>query len=475
MASDSSPVDQLFQRALSLQKQGRKLEARDEYIKLLEIAPSNLGALNNVGTILLGAGNHAAARIAYSEAVARHPNDPMSRSNLGNLLRECGELAAAREQYEHALRVDPELTQAHEGLSYVLADLGDVARAAWHRRKAFENRFLIKLPYLGKHPPVSVLLLVSANGGNVHTRKFLDEHVFQTFVLLPEFYDRRVALPPHQLVFNAIGDADVAAAALAAAESVLALTKAPAINRPSAVLATGRERIARRLSGLPGVVTPTTITLPRELLATPNAPVTLAEHGFQFPVLLRTPGFHTGDHFVRVESPAELSASLAELPGRELLVIQYLDIRSPDRKVRKYRVMMIDGRLYPLHVAISSHWKVHYFTAGMADSPEGRAEEAEFLANMPGVLGLRAIAALELIQKTLSLEYAGIDFGLNERGEILVFESNATMVVLPPGADARWDYRRAAVDQVYRAVAKMLMDRAISSTHQDKQNLPIGG
>jgi hypothetical protein len=64
-------------------------------------------------------------------------------------------------------------------------------------------------------------------------------------VVVPEFYDSKMPLPPHQVVFNAIGDADLAAPALAAAQSVVALTTAPVINLPSAVLATGRADHAR--------------------------------------------------------------------------------------------------------------------------------------------------------------------------------------------------------------------------------------
>ena len=113
-----------------------------------------------------------------------------------------------------------------------------------------------------------------------------------------------------------------------------------------------------------------------------------------FPLLLRTRGFHTGRHFVKVERIEALPETVAALPGADLIVIEYLDSRGVDGKVRKYRVMMIDGKLYPLHVAISSHWKIHYFTAEMAERAEHRAEDAEFLENMPAVLGPRAMAAL---------------------------------------------------------------------------------
>jgi hypothetical protein len=323
----------------------------------------------------------------------------------------------------------------------------------------FESRSVVPLPYRGERPPVSLLLLAGSAGGNIPMRHFLDDRIFQTFIVFVEFYNPATPLPPHRMVFNAIGDADLAAPALAAAQSVLALTTTPVINAPAAVAGTGRSDIAQRLSGIPGVITPAAVTLPRTLLAGPDAGTTLARHGFEFPLLIRTPGFHTGRHFLRVETIAQLPAALAELPGEDLTVLSFLDARGLDGKVRKYRVMMIDGGLYPLHVAISSQWKIHYFTADMADHPEHRAEDAEFLENMAGVLGPRAMAALAEIQSRLGLDYAGIDFGLSASGEILLFEANATMVVNPPEPDEKWAYRRPAVERIYAAVRRMLMSR----------------
>jgi len=461
IASNPDSVSLRFELAGLLAETGRTLEARNAYLELLAIEPSHRLALNNLGTLLHAAGYRTAARTAYAEAVARHPGDPMSRVNLGNVLYESGEFRAAREHYETALRFDPGHTEAHQGLAYVLAELGDEEGAQWHRRKGFEDRPVFALPYRGEGPPVSLLLLVSSVGGNIPTRNLLDDRVFQTFVVVPEFYDLEVPLPPHQVVFNAIGDADLDAPALAAAQSVVALTMAPVINSPSAVLATGRAGHAR-LSHLPGVVMPLTVTLPRELLASPQAAAAVARHGFHFPLLVRTPGFHTGRHFLRVESPEALAGAVAELPGRELTVIEFLNARAADGKVRKYRVMMIDGQLYPLHVAISSQWKIHYFTAEMAEQADHRAEDAGFLENMPGVLGPRAMEALAQIQAVLGLDYGGIDFGLSSTGDLLLFEANATMVVNPPEPGERWAYRRPAVERIFAAVRRMLTARVTS-------------
>jgi hypothetical protein len=160
-----------------------------------------------------------------------------------------------------------------------------------------------------------------------------------------------------------------------------------------------------------------------------------------------------------VETADGLPTALSELPGAELTVMEFLDASGTDGKTRKYRVMMIDGALYPLHAAISHDWKIHYFSAEMSDNAEHRAEDAAFLANMRGVLGTRAMAALEGIQQTLGLDYGGIDFGLNKEGKVLVFEANATMAVFAPEADERWDYRRPAVENILRAIRKMLVDR----------------
>ena len=90
---------------------------------------------------------------------------------------------------------------------------------------------------------------------------------------------------------------------------------------------------------------------------------------------------------------------------------------------RKFRVMFVDGRLYPLHLAISPDWKVHYFTADMAQSDANRRRDAEFLADMASVIGPRGMAALERINATLGLDYGGIDFAVNGCRRHFIFRS----------------------------------------------------
>ena len=459
LAREPNAIEAEVERAALLNALGRPLDARQAYLEVLKRAPTHFGALNDFGALLSATGHRSAARTVYFEAVTHHPDNPMAHVNLANLLLRSGETASARAHYEIALRLDADHPHAHQGLGNLLAELGDLEGAEFHRRKGFQGQFITTLPYRGTKPPIPLLLLVSAYGGNIPTASFLDNRVFLSSVCVAEFYDPCVPLPPHDLIFNTIGDADLCRAGLEAAFRVLAQTSAPVLNHPSAVLETGRLTNAGRLSDLPGVVTPRMIELPRSVLVAPDAARALSEQGFAFPLLLRAPGFHTGHHFFLVENASELSTAGAQLPGDSVLIIEYLNARGPDGKARKYRVMFIDGEIYPLHLAVSRHWKVHYFTADMADFPEHRREDAAFLNDMSTVLG-PAVTALARIRDALNLDYGGIDFGLNEAGEVLVFEANATMVVNPPDADDRWTYRRPAVKRILDAVHTMMVGRA---------------
>ncbi|MGO9898010.1 MAG: pyridoxal-dependent decarboxylase, partial [Bryobacteraceae bacterium] len=147
LAAEPEAVELRLERARLLTELGRTLDARNAYLEVLARAPSDRLALNNLGTLLHSTGYRTAARTAYTEAAARHPGDAMSHVNLANVLFESGEPGPAREHYEAALRCAPGYAEAHQGLSYVLAELGDAEGAAWHRRKGFEGRAVLTLPY----------------------------------------------------------------------------------------------------------------------------------------------------------------------------------------------------------------------------------------------------------------------------------------------------------------------------------------
>jgi hypothetical protein len=102
---------------------------------------------------------------------------------------------------------------------------------------------------------------------------------------------------------------------------------------------------------------------------------------------------------------------------------------------------------------------VHYFTSAMPEHAYLRAEEQAFLENMPEALGAKAMLALEAIQTTLGLDFAGVDFALGPDGAIMLFEANATMIIHPPDSRAMWDYRRPAINAALQAAKQMLNNK----------------
>jgi hypothetical protein len=439
-----------FQQAALLDLAGQTEAARAAYLAILAQSPDHAGALNNLGALLCRTGYRSAGRTVFARAAAAHPDQPAGHVNLANLLREDGALEQARLHYAAALACAPGCAAAHQGLGNVYADLGDAAQAAWHRHLGWQDHVFAPWRYRGSGKPRRVLLLTSVAGGNIPVRAFLDDRIFAVTAVAMEYFTPGMALPPHDLVLNAIGDADACADAIRAAKTLI--SAAPMLNAPAAVAATARQANARRLRHGPGLRTPHMASLPRAGLDA----VKLAGRGFAFPLLLRAPGFHTGQHFVQVDEADDLANAAAKLPGDRLLVIETLPARGPDGMARKYRVMIIGGRLYPLHLAISPDWKVHYFTAAMEANPAFRAEEQAFLTDMERTLGPRACAALTWIAASLGLDYAGVDFALDEDGTLLLFEANATMALVPPPPDPVWDYRHPAFAAAVAAAQRLI-------------------
>lgn len=426
LAAAPDDIELLFSRACILDLLGRSDRARDGYVAVIKRQHDHVGALGNLGILLYNAGYHHAAILTYNEALKHDPRDVRSLVNLANALQESNELDMARQLYLRALEADPECAPAHQGLGNVLARLGEPERAQEHRRRGFEAMPVIVDPFRGEGIPVSLLLLCSAYRGNVPTDVPFDDRTFLVVKLFAEFYDPELPLPPHDVIFNAIGDADRCADALDAAQRLLEAHGAAAINSPERVRETGRAQVAQRLRGIEGAMVPHVEELRRDEAARIE----------RFPVLLRAPGFHGGECFERANDRDDCARIAASFPGERLLAIEPLDARGTDGFYRKYRVLAIGGTLYPIHLARSTQWKVHYFSADRTSTPEAAEEEAAFLADMRGAIGDRAVRALEEIVRRVGLEYMGIDFGLDRDGNVLLFEANATMraVVRGPAA-----------------------------------------
>ena len=263
----------------------------------------------------------------------------------------------------------------------MLGRLGEHALAEEHRRAGFEAMPVVISAFRGEGLPVSLLLLASAFRGNVPVEVPLDDQTFLTIKLFTDYYETDLPLPPHDVIFNGIGDADLCRTSLEAARQLLEANDAHAINDPASVLGTGRVAMAQRLQGIEGLIVPRIEELGRDEL----------DRVRTFPVLLRPPGYHTGEFFEMARDRDELVRVAALLPGERLLAIELLDARGADGLLPQVSAALDRRHLYPVHLARSSQWKVHYFSADQVRTPDAIAEEEAFLTDPRAAIGERAM------------------------------------------------------------------------------------
>jgi tetratricopeptide (TPR) repeat protein len=453
-------VDAMVARAAALEAVGQLDAAVCAYLDVLVRDRYRLDAMLGVGALFAAKHTPELARAVFAEAAQRHPGSVTAHVGLGNALLDLDDQRGARRAFEAAVAADADDRDARMHLALVLEREGDPDAAARQWRRAYADGALPPLPFRGAGEPLRMTAICSALGGNAPLDRVIDPAVFQRTTLFAEGYRDAIALPNGALLLNAIADADLAPRALDVAERIEAELGSVAFNRPAQVRATARIANAARMGAIDGVVAPRVVALPRAVLAGPGGAAALGAAGFAFPVLLRSTGFHNGKHFARVDDPETLATIAASLPGSELFAIAFADVRGADAMVRKYRVLTIGGELYPLHLALSHEWKVHYVTAAMEERQSYRDEERAFLSDMASALGRPVVDVLRRIAGVLALDYGGMDFALDRDGRIVLFEANAAMVIAAPKPGAVWAYRREPAQRAVEATQALLRSRA---------------
>ena len=142
-----------------------------------------------------------------------HPGSTVAHVGNAYLLSEAGDAAAAREpiirQRSPATRICRRRIRVLRASS---TELGENADEHW--QKGFAGHAVVRGVTAGR-AGMPLLLLVAAVGGNVPTQHWIDDRAFAVTAVYADFFDVADALPPHAVMVNAIGDADLCGAALA--------------------------------------------------------------------------------------------------------------------------------------------------------------------------------------------------------------------------------------------------------------------
>ena len=258
------------------------------------------------------------------------------------------------------------------------------------------------------------------------------------------------AIPDHDVAIVAAPASE--GAALAAIESLTCRWNRPVLNAPARIRGLERDILYRNLSGVEGLSIPPTLRVERARLSQ-GLP-----SGLNFPVIIRPLGSHAGFGLMKIESREALGAYLKERTEADFFLSPFIDYAGSDGQFRKYRVALVGGAPYPVHMAVCEEWKVWYLNADMALSAANRAEEARFLLAFDETFGARHARALAQMATRIGLDYVLIDCAETRDGRLLVFEADHCAIVHDMDPVNVYPYKPGAMRRLFGAFAAMLND-----------------
>jgi hypothetical protein len=258
-------------------------------------------------------------------------------------------------------------------------------------------------------------------------------------------------------LLNHIGDADICSQALKFAGQVVAKTGRSCFNHPEAIAGTTRDRVARALSGIPGLDVPRTIRTaaltPAELCAEAK------REGLEYPLLVRVAGHHGGTNMVKVDTPNEADEvdRLDRSVRSDLYVTEFRDFAGSDGLYRKFRIAVVGDDIFVRHMITAENWLVHasHHAVRTRRTSNSRDDEDKMFAAFDEGDGKRLLPMFREMSRRLDLDFFGVDCAIRDSGEVMLFEANACMTILGQTQKVL-NPKAVAINRIREAVANLL-------------------
>ncbi|MBL1352088.1 MAG: RimK family alpha-L-glutamate ligase [Zetaproteobacteria bacterium] len=264
-------------------------------------------------------------------------------------------------------------------------------------------------------------------------------------------------LNDYDIILIAVGESDRNKPLLRQLNSQLQACPIPIINHPEYIMQTTREGAAEALKNCQDVMMPMSTRMTRENI---QAMRMATQNHCTFPIIIRPIESHAGHGLARLDSPKNIPAYLAEQTQDTMFYISpYVDYSSEDRQFRKYRVVLIEGRPFLAHLAISSHWIVHYLNADMLGDMQKCVEEAETMQYFDDGFGKKHTSAFQAIYEALPLDYLILDCAESHEGKLLVFEVDTSAIVHDMDPIDLFPYKQPQMHKIFHAFQAMLTTR----------------
>ena len=419
---------------------------------------SDPASINARALALRGQGDLPEAVRTLREGVSLFPGQLPLQQNLAQLLYEGGDNAGAIEAHGRVLSLDPENVASHLALYELLQISGQRDEALAHQRAALAHQRVFSS--IAPKERRSILLLFAPGDwqANIPVDFLFDRETttVHKLYLLDAQRLQQDTLPRYDVAWNAIAESMEAIPYLALAELVLGGQAKPRLNEPGRVITTSRVFLPHALVDTGAIVAPVA-ELAGDAISAGNVP-------YEFPLIVRPVGSHAGHGLEKIDAREELLAYVQCHSAERYFVSPFVDYRSADGFFRKYRIVFVDGEPYPVHLAISPNWMIHYYNAPMAENQWMRDEEARFLSDIHNAFDGERYETLKRVADAVGLEYFGIDCALAQDGRVLIFEADPAMLVHTSDPVDLYPYKREFVPRIYRAVERMIDKRIAADT-----------
>jgi hypothetical protein len=266
------------------------------------------------------------------------------------------------------------------------------------------------------------------------------------------------AVTSYRCLINQISDADRNRTMLEHLSGLLSGFEGRIVNRPSDVLKTSRDQVAKQLAGTPGLRVPKVVRLHN----LDDAQDRIERAGLSFPIILRRAGTHGGQILGLFANMDDLRRAIPA--DGDLFATEFADYRSADGLYRKYRVCVYGRSIILRHAIISDEWNIHgrnrmQLMLGRADL---RDEERRVVERPRQTFASSVLQTLRAIRKRIPLDYFGVDFGIAADGAVVLFEANATMDFFSSVTDPQFAYVHRPLTLARRAVRAMIPELELS-------------
>ncbi|WP_181161362.1 tetratricopeptide repeat protein [Labrys okinawensis] len=206
------------------------------------------------------------------------------------------------------------------------------------------------------------------------------------------------------------------------------------INHPKLAVQATRQKNSDRFADIPGIVFPKVYRYHSDKDQR-LALIEEIESRCGYPVIIRTVFQQMGVGTQLVGDRQSLREALDKLEGFQFYAITYLPTCQSDGKFRSLRAAFINKQPLIIRADYSDHWNVRARRNPQRQdfyrkNPHLLDKANRIVLDPEYELGSNLYDKIKIVAEIMPLEIFGVDFDLAEDGNLIIFETNATMNLL---------------------------------------------